>query len=75
MKYLDYCRTAFNLGMVLGQGLILYLPLEQLYIGLLLKILCNCFLTAIVLKQKMYDFVIVLTAFNVLEIARLITDI
>ena len=69
---LDYWRTSFNLGMVLGQGLILYLPIEQLYIGLSLKIVCNCLLTLIVLKQKMYDFVIVLSAFNILEMSRLI---
>lgn len=68
---LDYWRTAFNLGMVLGQGLILYLPPDHLYVGLLLKIVCNCLLTAIVLRQRMYDFVLVLSAFNILEISRL----
>ena len=64
-------RFVFNFGMVVGQGLILFLPVEQLIIGLLVKIICNCILTAIVARQKMWDFVIVLSSFNILEISRL----
>lgn len=58
--------------MVVGQGLILWLPPDKLIIGLLTKIICNCILTAIVAKQKMWDFVIVLSSFNTIEISRLI---
>lgn len=58
--------------MVVGQGLILWLPPENLIIGLITKIICNCILTAIVAKQKMWDFVIVLSSFNTIEISRLI---
>lgn len=70
-----HLRFFFNFGMVVGQGLILYLPPEQLIVGLTLKIICNCILTVVVLKQKMYDFVIVLSAFNILEISRFVTEV
>lgn len=68
-------RFVFNFGMVVGQGLILFLPVEHLIIGLSVKIISNCILTAIVLRQKMYDFTIVLTSFNVLEITRFFTEV
>lgn len=65
-------RFIFNFGMVVGQGLILFLPVEHLIIGLTVKIISNCILTAIVARQKMWDFVVVLSSFNMLELSRFV---
>jgi hypothetical protein len=64
-------RYLANFFLLIGQGIILYSSLE---IGILIKCFAGLIILSSLIKSKMWDMVIVLTSFILLDLSKLILN-
>lgn len=64
-----YIRYLANFGLLIGQGLLLYSNVE---LGILIKVFSGLFILYYMCLYKMWDMVIVLSAFLILDLSKLI---
>lgn len=62
-----YLRYLANLGVLIGQGFVLY---GNVYVGIIIKVLCAFIIMTNMIKLKMWDMVVVLSAFCLLDLSR-----
>lgn len=62
-------RYAANLGLLIGQGLLLY---GDISIGIIIKVISGFIILFYMGRHKMWDMVVVLFAFILLDLSKLI---